>query len=129
MENFFASNLKYLRIKNNLTQQQLADKLKVDRTSIGYWETGKKEPKMETVIKLAEYFDVGKDIILTNLREQSKENDTKTDIEEWNYIYSNSQNKEKLKSVMKKVSNLTDKDIDMVQNIIDTVIKSHYNNK
>jgi len=41
----FAKNLKRLREKNNLTQEDLADNLVVSRQAICMWERGKRTPK------------------------------------------------------------------------------------
>ena len=36
----FADNLYYLRKKNHITQEELADSLDVSRQSVSKWETG-----------------------------------------------------------------------------------------
>ena len=36
----FAENLKYIRKKRNITQEQLADMLSVSRQAISKWESG-----------------------------------------------------------------------------------------
>ncbi len=58
MENNFASNLKHLRIQNGLTQQELADKLGKDYSTIGKWELGQRSPIMTDVIRIANFFDI-----------------------------------------------------------------------
>ncbi len=58
MENNFASNLKHLRLQNNLTQQELAKKLGKDYSTIGKWELGQRSPIMTDVIKIANFFNV-----------------------------------------------------------------------
>ncbi len=58
MENNFKTNLKIIREQKNLSQQDVADKIGVDRSTIGYWENGKADPTMVNVIKLAEALDV-----------------------------------------------------------------------
>lgn len=50
--------LKELRIKHNLTQDQLAEKLFVARQTVSKWELGVNEPDIETLQKLAQLFDV-----------------------------------------------------------------------
>lgn len=56
-----ASNLKYLRKKNNLTQQQFADKMEVKRSLIGAYEENRAEPKYELLKKMASYFELSMD--------------------------------------------------------------------
>ena len=54
----FADILKELRHQKNLSQQQLANKLQVDRSSIAKWESGKRIPDINTISQLAEFFEV-----------------------------------------------------------------------
>lgn len=58
MENNFTTNLKYLREIKKISQQTIADKVGVDRSTIGYWENGKADPTMPNVVKLAEALNV-----------------------------------------------------------------------
>ena len=58
MENNFASNLKHLRIQSGLTQQELANKLGKDYSTIGKWELGQRSPIMTDVIRIANFFDI-----------------------------------------------------------------------
>lgn len=53
-----ASNLKYLRKKNGLTQQQFADKMEIKRSLIGAYEEDRAEPKYELLKKIAEFFEL-----------------------------------------------------------------------
>lgn len=54
----FKDKIKELRIKNHLTQEQLADKLYVSRSAIAKWEQGRGIPKHDTVIDIANLFNV-----------------------------------------------------------------------
>ncbi len=56
--------LKPLRKKLNLTQQQVADKLDIKQTSYSYYEIGKNEPDIKTLIKLANFFKVPIDTLV-----------------------------------------------------------------
>lgn len=47
-----------LRKENNMTQDELASKLFVTRTTISKWENGKYFPSLEMMIKLSEIFKV-----------------------------------------------------------------------
>lgn len=58
MENNFSKNLKIIRETKRISQQEIADKIGVDRSTIGYWENGKADPTMLNVIKLAETLNV-----------------------------------------------------------------------
>lgn len=60
----FANKIKELRIKENISQLELAEEFKVSQNTIHKWETGKTEPNHDTLIKLAEYFNVSTDYLL-----------------------------------------------------------------
>ncbi len=63
-----AQNIKKLRGDKNLTQSQLADKLGLNRSVIGAYEEGRAEPRMTTLVSMANYFDVSlDDLVLTDL--------------------------------------------------------------
>ncbi|PKR83250.1 helix-turn-helix domain-containing protein [Heyndrickxia camelliae] len=62
--NNFPLILKQLRKKNNFSQQQLADTLNLDQSSISYYELGKKEPGIDILIKIADLFEVSLDILV-----------------------------------------------------------------
>ena len=57
-------NLKLLRTKNKLSQQQLADIIGVTQQSINKYENHKIEPDIQTLIKLAEYFNTSVDYLV-----------------------------------------------------------------
>lgn len=50
--------LVYLRKRADLSQQELADKLELTRSAIGMYETGKREPDLETLEIIADFFNV-----------------------------------------------------------------------
>ena len=47
-----------LRNRHNVTQQEVADATKIDRSLLSRIETGRRKPNPEQLHKLAEYFDV-----------------------------------------------------------------------
>lgn len=52
------NRLKELRQKNNLTLVELGKKVGLANNTLSQYETGKREPKLETWIKLADFFGV-----------------------------------------------------------------------
>jgi transcriptional regulator with XRE-family HTH domain len=54
--NYVKNNLKFLRKKEALTQEQLATKIGVKRAMIGAYEEGRAEPRLHTLQHLAAYF-------------------------------------------------------------------------
>ena len=67
----FSTKLKELRLQNNLTQENLARKLDILRNSYIYYETGKKYPPVEVLIRMAKFFNVSISFLLD---EQSENN-------------------------------------------------------
>lgn len=53
-----------LRKANNLTQEELAEKLDVSRQSISKWESGQTIPELEKLVVLSEVFQVTTDYLL-----------------------------------------------------------------
>jgi len=67
-------NINYLRKKNKISQQQLADEMGVPRTTMGDYEREKSEPNIAMLIKIAKYFDVKVDqLIKDNLSHRDYE--------------------------------------------------------
>ena len=58
MSNRFGETLKNLRTKRNLSQQQLAQRLFVNRSSIANWETGRRIPDLILLNRLAHLLNV-----------------------------------------------------------------------
>lgn len=56
--------LRDLRLKKGLKQLDLADMLGVSRTTYTQYETGRSEPDLATIIKLAQFFGVSVDYLL-----------------------------------------------------------------
>jgi len=50
--------LKEKRTENQLTQEQLSEKIFVSRKTISNWETGKTTPDIDSLIRLANLFDL-----------------------------------------------------------------------
>lgn len=55
--------LKELRLQAKLTQQQLADELGIGRVNYTRYETNAVRPDFETLIKIADYYDISLDEI------------------------------------------------------------------
>ena len=55
--------IKELMHEKGIQQQQMAELLNVSRASIYKYQQGKAEPDIETLIKIADYFDVSLDYL------------------------------------------------------------------
>lgn len=60
----FRERIKELRKFKNLSQKQLAEILQTNNSSICDWECGRTEPNMETLARMAIFFDVTADYLL-----------------------------------------------------------------
>lgn len=60
----FSLRLKQLRLKNKLTQGELAEILGVKPTAISNYESERNEPSFDKLIILSKYFDVSCDYLL-----------------------------------------------------------------
>ena len=49
-------NLQYLRKRDNITQEQLAEQLDVSRQSVSKWESDTTYPEMEKLLQLCQMF-------------------------------------------------------------------------
>lgn len=56
--------IKDLRMSRGLTQEQLADILKISKSRIGMYEIGKREPNFEMLEAIADYFNVDMNYLL-----------------------------------------------------------------
>lgn len=62
----FALRLKSLRLEKEYTLQQVADYLCVNKTTICFYENGKRFPSYQNIVKLSELFNVSIDYLLGN---------------------------------------------------------------
>ncbi|MCC0671629.1 helix-turn-helix domain-containing protein [Clostridioides sp. ES-S-0145-01] len=76
LNTILSKNLKDLRTKKGLTQEQVAKDLMITKVSIGRYENGTREPKIETLESLSNYYNVSVDYLLGKT---SIENHTTTD--------------------------------------------------
>lgn len=60
----FSENLQFLRAREGLTQEQLAERLEVSRQSVSKWEGGQSFPEMDTILRLCDMFRVSMDTLL-----------------------------------------------------------------
>ncbi len=60
----FGARLRLLRKEKRITQGVLAEQLGVSQQAVGKWETDKSFPDQDTLMYLADFFDVSLDILL-----------------------------------------------------------------
>ena len=57
-------NIRKIRMSKKLTQTEFAELFDLKRTAVGSYEEGRAEPKIDTLIKIAEYFKLSLDSLL-----------------------------------------------------------------
>ena len=70
-----AENLQFLRAREGITQEQLAERMDVSRQSVSKWESGASFPEMDTLLKLCDMFHTDMDTLLRGSVEQSLSED------------------------------------------------------
>ena len=63
-DNIFGKNLKTLRLLKNISQRELGNDLNVCNQTVSFWESGAREPDLDTLVIIAKYFDVSLDSLL-----------------------------------------------------------------
>ena len=71
-----AENLQFLRAREGITQEQLAERMDVSRQSVSKWESGASFPEMDTLLKLCDMFHTDMDTLLRGSVEQRLSEDT-----------------------------------------------------
>lgn len=84
------NRLQELRIKNNLTQEELAKILNVSRNQIYRYESGENDLSLQMVKKICEYFNVSLDYFACNDKAScnyiKSSNDKNVELEELKFI-------------------------------------------
>jgi transcriptional regulator with XRE-family HTH domain len=62
---FIGQNIKKIRQAKKISQAQFAAQFKLARPSVGAYEEGRSEPKIDTIIQIANYFSISIDVLLT----------------------------------------------------------------
>ena len=69
MSRFFNNNLNFIRKKKNITQQELADKTNIERSTISRIENGEIDTSIDNAIKIANALEIPlEEIIAKDLR-------------------------------------------------------------
>ncbi|MCM1286493.1 MAG: helix-turn-helix domain-containing protein [Acetobacter sp.] len=68
----FGEKLKKLRIDNNLTQDELAEKIFVTRTAVSKWENNKGYPSIDSLKELSNFFGISIDELISDDDVQNK---------------------------------------------------------
>ena len=64
--------LREIRKKKGYSQLKVAMDLAISREALSYYETGKRSPDIDMLIRLSDYFDVSIDYLITGREFKSK---------------------------------------------------------
>ena len=64
-KNYFCENLKYIRSSLNISQKEIANYLKLNPSSYSNYESGRREPGIDALIKISDFLNVEIDKLLT----------------------------------------------------------------
>ena len=81
--NYLSTNIKYLRLSNKLTQDDISKIVGKSRVLISQWESDEREITTEDVIKLSNYFNIPMDKLVgvdLRLLNESEKIQTKNEI-------------------------------------------------
>lgn len=62
--NVFGRRLKELRLEKGLSQRKLGEVFNVCNQTISFWESGAREPDLDTLVEISQYFEVNLDYLL-----------------------------------------------------------------
>lgn len=57
--------LKIVRKTRNLNQQKVAMDLNISREALSYYENGKREPSLQLLVRMSDYFNVSINYLIT----------------------------------------------------------------
>lgn len=72
---YASEKLKKLRLRKNLTQQELAEDLNIEQKQISRYESGQRQFKPDFLAKLSEYFNVPISDFFSEKLEENKQTD------------------------------------------------------
>ena len=125
----FKDKIKELRKEKGWTQQQLADRLEVKRSTVAGYETGR-QPDYNMLVKIANIFDTTVDYLVgaTNLRsdprpqiKQALENNPEL-MQFWEQI----SNRDDLQLLFKQTQNLSPESIQKVVEFMQMIENEHH---
>jgi len=76
--NGFAEIFKYLRLREGLTQKEMADRLGIAKSTVSMYENGNREPDFELLEQIADYFNVDMNFLLGKDKDERYFLDEKT---------------------------------------------------
>ncbi len=112
------NRLKFLREEKGLFQSDIAKILGVSVAAVGFYENEKRDMSTETVVKLAEYFNVSTDYLLgkSNIRNPEKEQEDPLGLA-------------KIGFNMNEYKPITDTQREQIKGLLEVILKDNKKNK
>ena len=104
----FSKRLRILRENKGYNQEKLANMCGLSASTIGMYEQGRRQPDNDTLIKLADIFDVSTDYLLGKTEVKKYEKPYETELE---------------KILFSKAKSLTPEEMKLIINVINTIKK------
>lgn len=111
----FGEKLRNLRKSRFLTQQKLADELKISQSAVAAYENGIREPDFATIKRIADYFFVSASSLMP-----SEDDDTSEFVQQ---VADSIANNQKLRMLFDKARYMSESDIDAVLTVVSAIQK------
>lgn len=112
------NRLKLLREEKNMLQEDLGKIIGVSKSAIGFYENEKRDMSPETIIKLANFFNVSTDYLLGKSEIRNPENDIDFDLD-----------KLRIGLSKKDYENITEEQIKQIEELAKVILKDNLKNK
>lgn len=104
--------LRQLRLSKNLTQEEIANVINIKQSSYSSYEIGRREPDLETLVKIADLYKISVDQLLgrpenNNLTTKENKPDFKSDLH---------------KKLFDKINELEEEDIILLNGYVDKLL-------
>ncbi len=109
----FGIRLRNLRAKNNLTQDDLARIFGISKSAVGMYEREEREPSLDLVNKIADYFEVSVDYLLGRIEPSSKDRVSE--------LLDDPATPAKAKEMLKKIMNLSPEKQKVIDDLLNTL--------
>jgi len=96
--------LKKYRENSGYTQQQMADALNIDRSTYAYYETGKTNPSLGTLMKIKDILNVSLEDLLESEPKKKRFHDSEYEKESFDHVYELNKKEKSLVSLYRSFS-------------------------
>lgn len=115
----FHARLKELREKAGYSQYSFADEMGIAQSTVGGWESGKREPNFEMTQKIADFFGVTVDYLLG--RDEAGAEKSAGLNDELNEYLEELKNRSEMRMLFKLAKGATKKDVEQAVKIIEAL--------